>query len=124
MSAHRGFDPSYLWRSLWGAKSLLLDGMRWRVGNGLRIAVWKDVWLPGEDGNTVPTSRIAADPEMCMADFIDHETGWWNVGRINMFFSAEDGPKVMDIPLSKFWPRDERYWWPNVDGCYSVKSGY
>ena len=28
LSARRGFDPSYSWRSLWGAKSLLLEGLK------------------------------------------------------------------------------------------------
>ncbi|XP_021717031.1 uncharacterized protein LOC110684901 [Chenopodium quinoa] len=32
LEARRGFDPSYTW--LWGAKSLLLEGLHWRVGNG------------------------------------------------------------------------------------------
>ncbi|XP_057251804.1 uncharacterized protein LOC125498516 [Beta vulgaris subsp. vulgaris] len=33
LEAMRGFDPSYSWRSIWGAKSLLLEGFKWRVGN-------------------------------------------------------------------------------------------
>lgn len=32
--------------------------------------------------------------------------------------------RVLDVPLSKFWPGDRRFWWPNQDGFYSVKSGY
>uniref|UniRef100_A0A803LT26 Uncharacterized protein n=1 Tax=Chenopodium quinoa TaxID=63459 RepID=A0A803LT26_CHEQI len=30
-----------------GAKALLLEGMKWRVGNGSDIMVWSDAWLPG-----------------------------------------------------------------------------
>lgn len=39
--ARRGYDPS-CWRSIWGAKSLLLDGLKWRVGLGSAIKVWED----------------------------------------------------------------------------------
>lgn len=42
LEARRGFDPSYSWRSIWGAKSLLLEGLKWRVGNGESIKVWED----------------------------------------------------------------------------------
>ena len=34
LEALRGYDLSFLWRSMWGAKSLLLEGMSWRVGDG------------------------------------------------------------------------------------------
>lgn len=35
VDARRGYGPSYTWRSKWGSKSLLLDGIKWRVGNGI-----------------------------------------------------------------------------------------
>lgn len=41
IDAYRGHDPSFVWRSIWGAKSLLLDGLKWRVGCGERINVWE-----------------------------------------------------------------------------------
>lgn len=55
LEALRGFDPSYSWRSIWGAKSLLLEGLKWRVGNGTSIKVWEDAWIPGEGAHFVPT---------------------------------------------------------------------
>uniref|UniRef100_A0A803LRS4 Reverse transcriptase n=1 Tax=Chenopodium quinoa TaxID=63459 RepID=A0A803LRS4_CHEQI len=58
IEARRGFDPSYSWRSIWGAKNLLLDGLRWRVGDGSLIKVWEDAWLLnfGSPGVPLPTS--------------------------------------------------------------------
>ncbi|XP_074299649.1 putative mitochondrial protein AtMg00310 [Silene latifolia] len=50
LEARRGYDPSYVWRSLWNAKALLLDGIRWRVGNGKDIGVWEKAWLPVKQG--------------------------------------------------------------------------
>ena len=34
LDVRRGFDPSFTWRSIWGSKSLLLEGLSWRVGSG------------------------------------------------------------------------------------------
>ena len=27
LDARRGFDPSFLWRSMWGAKALIIEGL-------------------------------------------------------------------------------------------------
>ena len=37
-----GHNPSFTWRSLIFAQSLIIEGMRWRVGNGENIKVWHD----------------------------------------------------------------------------------
>lgn len=55
IDARRGYDPSYTWRSIWGSKSLLLDGLKWSVGNGLSIGVWDEAWLPGDSVVNVTT---------------------------------------------------------------------
>ncbi|XP_021717912.1 uncharacterized protein LOC110685694 [Chenopodium quinoa] len=31
LAASRGYNPSYVWRSMWGARELLLEGLKWRV---------------------------------------------------------------------------------------------
>lgn len=46
LSSCRGHDPSFVWRSIWGAKSILLDDLKWRVGDGSKINVWDESWLP------------------------------------------------------------------------------
>lgn len=50
-----GYQPSYAWRSILGARPLLEKGMRWRVGDGHNINIWKDRWLGG--GGSVRESK-------------------------------------------------------------------
>ena len=39
-------NASYIWRSLCEARGVLCRGMRWRVGDGTQIKIWKDSWVP------------------------------------------------------------------------------
>lgn len=48
----------------------------------------------------------------------------WNVPLISSCFCADDAAHILDIPLSKFWPKDCTYWWFQADGMLSVKCAY
>ena len=41
-----GLDPSFIWRSLLWGRELLSLGLRWRVGDGSKISVFKYPWIP------------------------------------------------------------------------------
>ncbi|XP_074302679.1 uncharacterized protein LOC141634383 [Silene latifolia] len=124
LEARRGHDPSFVWRSLWGAKSLLKEGLQWRVGNGESIGVWEAAWVPGERGGTIPSPNIEADPSLRVEAFIDKEQGIWRDDELRRVLLAEEVRLVHKILLNKNLPPDIMYWWPNKSGIYSVKSGY
>lgn len=124
VDARRGHDPSYTWMSIWGAKSLLLEGLKWRVGNGTSIRVWDDAWLPGNGSHFVPTPRSTSDPELRVSDLIDFEGQRWNEEVLREVFVEDEQQLVLDLPLSPSWPRDLLYWWPTSNGIYSVRSAY
>lgn len=56
LESNRGCDPSFTWQSLWSAKSLLLEGLGWRIGNGINVRVWHDNWVPRGSQLIVPTT--------------------------------------------------------------------
>ncbi|GAA0184893.1 hypothetical protein LIER_32181 [Lithospermum erythrorhizon] len=39
-------NPTFGWRSLIEGKKVLSRGVRWRVGDGKGIDIWKDPWIP------------------------------------------------------------------------------
>ena len=45
LEATLGSNPSFTWRSVWMAKSILVRGCRWRVGKGNEINMWNSPWL-------------------------------------------------------------------------------
>ncbi|KAK9666033.1 hypothetical protein RND81_14G154900 [Saponaria officinalis] len=90
VDARRGYDPSFAWRSLCGAKSLLLEGLQWQVGNGELIRIWEDPWLPGERERRVPQPNIEANPSKRIASLIDAETGSWREEDIRALLTEEE----------------------------------
>ena len=42
-----GSNPSFVWRSFLVTRDLLIDGVRWKIGNGLSVDVWRDTWTEG-----------------------------------------------------------------------------
>ena len=123
LEARRGFDPSFIWRSIWGAKSLLLEGLKWRVGNGEHIQVWHDAWLPGDSSSLVPTPNMESPADLRVAELID-TSGEWDATALATHFTEEDARLIRELPLSKRQPVDVMFWWPATDGVYSTKSGY
>lgn len=73
LNARRGCDPSLAWRSILGAKNILLEGLAWRVGMGSSIHVKHDNWIV-VDGHVQRPRFLNED----ISDFevwhlIDHE---------------------------------------------------
>ena len=57
LSSKIGSNPSYDWRSIHNSLQVLKEGIRWRVGNGKRIHIWEDRWLP------TPTTYKVISPQ-------------------------------------------------------------
>lgn len=45
LEAEGNNGSSYLWQSICWGRELLSKGVRWRVGNGERIRLFRDPWL-------------------------------------------------------------------------------
>ena len=59
LESHLGPVGSYSWRSIWGAKSLVKEGILWRVGDGESIRVWQDPWVGKEASRFLATTPVA-----------------------------------------------------------------
>ncbi|KAK4406597.1 hypothetical protein Sango_0666200 [Sesamum angolense] len=47
-TARLGSRQFLTWRSILGTRGLVTTGARWRVGDGARIRIWEDPWIPRE----------------------------------------------------------------------------
>jgi hypothetical protein len=63
LEANVGNKPSYAWRSIQSAGSLVKEGLFWRIDNGKSVRIWGEKWLP------LPTSyMIYSPPRKLIAD--------------------------------------------------------
>ena len=57
--ASLGKHPSFAWRSIMSAQTVVKKGRKWRVGNGKSIQIWFEDWLPS---NSYPKILSTAHP--------------------------------------------------------------
>jgi hypothetical protein len=70
----------------------------WRVGNGLKIRIWKDIWLLIQTTGRVSSPPSLLNGEAMVSELIDIETKWWNTQLLGTLFTAEKAKVIQSIP--------------------------
>lgn len=73
-------------------------GLRWCVGNGRKISVWKDAWSREKDSYNV-TSMI--NSSLYASDLIEPNRTEWRKRFIEENFNVRDASSILSIPLYK-----------------------
>lgn len=122
MQARAGYKPSYIWRSMLWSRDIIRKGIYWRVGNGNKIGVLDDPWIPSFP--TIQSSTyIHAESSLKVSNFIS-ESGRWYEHLVRQLFPNHISEAILDIPLNRRGCEDIRFWSGSKNGKYSVKSGY
>ncbi|KAL0010764.1 hypothetical protein SO802_005872 [Lithocarpus litseifolius] len=119
-----GNNPSYTWRSLIFAQSLVNEGLRWRVGNGANIKVWQDKWLPWGSTYRVTSPRLFLSLDTRVADLIDPHTTRWKNEVLDGLFLSYEADLTKSIPLSATLLADKVVWAVTNNGKFTVRSAY
>ncbi|XP_024156261.1 uncharacterized protein LOC112164272 [Rosa chinensis] len=122
LTADMGDRPSYSWRSIMEARSVLQAGLFWRIGNGMFVRIWEDDWIPN-----VPSHSIAKPVDTVfelVSDLINEQEGTWDIPTVNACFAPEVAFRVFSIPLSRRVGGDRTAWKLDKHGFFSVKSAY
>lgn len=94
--------------------------VRWIVGDGKKIKVREDKWLPiGKIGG--PTNQN--DPHF-VEELINQDTKEWKVHKLTELFDENVVQEILSAPLSHNPTIDKLGWTRNSAGSYWVKSGY
>lgn len=124
LNSKKWSNPSYAWRSIHNSLEVIRRGTRWKVGNGRRIHIWDDRWLP------TPTTYKVISPQANYGDFpmvsslIENDTRWWKVDAINATFLPHEVSTILKIPLNYNLPEDCLIYIGNKRGELTVKSAY
>ncbi|KAA3484427.1 reverse transcriptase [Gossypium australe] len=104
-------------------KGLLLKGLGWRVGDGQKISIWEDRWVPGNEmlncQNSSQNSSLVK-----VVELIDNNTRRWNEELILRTFAVRDAKRILCIPLSMRSHEDFFIWREEATEEYSVRSGH
>jgi ribonuclease HI len=113
---------SYSWRSIVRGFDALKQGLIWRIGDGTRVHIWQDPWIP--NGATCrPCTPRGTNVLTRVADLIDPITGSWDVQLVKDMFWEMDARIILGIPINVEM-EDYVAWHKDVKGKFSVKSAY
>lgn len=119
-----GQNPSLAWRSLWGSRALLKEGIIWKVGNGTKINIWKDAWVRDEKGKGLETPMDLSKADWIVKNLMKADGRSWDRTLIESIFSKRDTELILNTPISLKDRLDVQVWAASTDGNYSVKTGY
>ncbi|KAL0434402.1 UNVERIFIED_CONTAM: hypothetical protein Slati_2774500 [Sesamum latifolium] len=121
-AAEGSYSPSFMWRSILGARDLLAAGMRWSIGDGESITIMGVPWIPKPSSFQVICPPRSLDGLTKVVELMD-ETGWKD-DMVRGEFSQIDAECILSIPLSRVCGRDKLIWHYGKQGIFSVRSAY
>ena len=77
---------------------VLESGVIWRIGNGERVNIWKDPWIPRGTTRKVITPR-GSNLLNWVSELIDPITGGWDEELLNQTLWPEDAEVVRALPV-------------------------
>lgn len=121
--ASLGRNPSLIWKSIWATGAVLIRGWCWRIGNGEKVLINDDAWLPGN----VHFKLFYPIPHLqnsYVSQLIDHSSREWKTEVINGTFHTADAKRILSIPLAWTPVNDALAWGGEGYGVFSVRSAY
>jgi hypothetical protein len=124
LEANLGSEPSFAWRSIHSARSLLEKGLIWRIGNGQSVKIWGDRWIPIPSTYKIQSPPRDLNQMSKVCDLIDKENEEWNQQLLARNFTKEEMTAINTIPISLLSQPDVQVWRGTTSGVFSVKSAY
>jgi hypothetical protein len=115
---------SYAWQSILKARDVISRGAVWRVGNGESINIWRDRWLLEDHHRRIITPGPNLLVHSTVNELITKPQMVWDHSLIDSLFIPYDAEAIKHIPLSNHKHADKITWPGNMNGEYSVRSGY
>lgn len=123
LNASLGYSPSFIWRSIFEAKSIVAAGARWRIGPGTQVNITGQPWLADGNDPFITTVSHSVD-NRCVASLFCMDRKEWDVEVVRDVFNMRDQECIFDMIIEEDLEEDVLYWKMEQSGVYSVKSAY
>ena len=110
-------------RSILHGRDLLREGLIWRVGDGTRINIHHDKWIP-RSGSMRPLRAIFLQGITKVANLMVAAGNAWNNTRIDEMFSSDDALDIKKIAIGGPTMDDCLAWNYTKNGIFMVRSAY
>ena len=104
-------------------RDLLARGLIWRVGEGTKINVLHDNWIP-RNGSMVPLGATYVPNTVKVADLPTPEGTTWDEKKLLQVFTPSDVQDIRQILIEGPGKEDFWAWKPDERGSFSVRSSY
>ena len=123
MSASLKKGSSFTWQSIFAGVNSLKNGYIWRVGNGQKIDILRDAWIPHSTDRKIITPR-RGHPLSKVFDLIDPIVNCWDKDFLRQTLWQIDAQRVLAIPLPMHNMEDFIAWSFMINGLFTVQSPY
>ncbi|KAL8155862.1 hypothetical protein AgCh_001058 [Apium graveolens] len=123
LTASLGHNPSFVWRSILEAQSLVKEGCRWSIVDGASVQVLNQPWLPCVDNPYITSTHpglvgAKVNQLMCTGERV------WDGEILDDLLNDRDKQLIQNVMLSDEVGPDQHYWNMEASGNYTVKSAY
>ncbi|XP_057803071.1 uncharacterized protein LOC131018358 [Salvia miltiorrhiza] len=123
MKASISSNCSFVWRSFCWGRELLEKGLRWKVGNGKKVSVFHDKWIPRSRAWAESVESTPVETDLKVSDLIARD-GTWDKDKLHGIFPDFFVSTICSMKLPIDNKDDSRFWMFDEKGRFSVKSGY
>lgn len=96
---------SFTWQSLVAGIQTFRRGHIWRIGNGEKVNIWEDHWIPSSPTRQIITPRGGAIITK-VNELIDPISEQWDEELIRSIFNPVDVGRILRTPLSHNYPTE------------------
>lgn len=123
MEAKLGGSPSFIWRSTVEARTIILTGSIWRIGNGKDVQILDQPWLNDME-NAFVVTRSPNLVNQKVASLFETCTTNWDLDMVSDLFEERDKRCILNTMVEQSLSSD-LLTWQLEDTCqFSVKSAY
>ena len=92
------------------AQNTIDKGLQWNIGNGRKVNIWKDRWLPTPDSVKVVSPRSHDSELEMVGNLLDLDRGSWDIEKVRCTFLHHEIKAILGIPINPDLPEDSKSW--------------